>query len=76
MLKSDLIKFVKRSGKLVNKSAIKNEDEDKTKNLLSKMHDANLTLLAIKLGKIHGEVLKYVAPYFNLNVDNISDESA
>lgn len=73
IIKDKLIKFVNKSGKIINKSKIDNEDE--TKNILSKMHDANLALLAIKLGKIHSEVLKYIAPYFNLSIDNVSNES-
>jgi transcriptional regulator of NAD metabolism len=72
IIKDRLIKFVNKSGNLINKSKIK--DENETKNLLSKMHDANLALLSIKLGKIHSEVLKQIAPYFNLSIDNIGDE--
>ncbi len=34
------------------------------------MHDANLALLAIKLGKIHSEILRYIALYFNFNIDD------
>ena len=73
IIKDKLIKYVKSSGNLINKSKIK--DEDKTKNLLSKMHDANLALLEIKLGKIHIEILKQIAPYFNLNIANIYDDT-
>ena len=65
IIKDRLIKFVNKSGKIINE----------TKNILSKMHDANLALLSIKLGKIHVEVLKQIAPYFNLNVGNLSDDS-
>jgi hypothetical protein len=38
------------------------------------MQDINLTLLTIKQQKIHVDILKYVAPYFNLNI-NVIDES-
>ena len=72
IIKDKLIKYVKRSGNLINKSKIK--DEEETKSLLSKMHDANLALLEIKLGKIHIEVLKQIAPYFNLSIGNIESE--
>ena len=37
------------------------------------MQEANLALLTIKLKKIHTEILKYVAPYFNLNVENTNN---
>jgi hypothetical protein len=72
IVKDKLIKYVKKSGNLINKSKI--NDEDEIKYLLSKMHDANLALLSIKLGKIHSEVLKQIAPYFNLNIDDIGYE--
>jgi hypothetical protein len=73
IIKDRLIKFVNKSGKIINKSKI---DENETKNILSKMHDANLALLAIKLGKLHAEVLRQIAPYFNLNIGNLSDDSS
>jgi hypothetical protein len=74
-----MTKYVRKLGKKVDAMAIK--DEEKTKDTLSKMHEANLTLLTIKLGKIHGEILKQIAPYFNLSVDsttcnNDSDQSS
>lgn len=34
------------------------------------MQESNLTILTIKLGKIHNEILKYIAPYFNLAIGN------
>jgi hypothetical protein len=73
IIKDKLVKFVNKSGKIINKSKIDNEDE--TKNILTKMHDANLALLEIKLGKIHSEVLRQIAPYFNLNIENVSMSS-
>ena len=60
IIKKRLIKFVNKSGKIINE----------TKDILSKMHDANLALLAIKLGKIHSEILRYIAPHFNFNIDD------
>ena len=66
IIKDKLIKYVNMSGKLVNKS-IKNGKN--TENILARMHDANLVLVAIKLGKIHSEILRHIAPYLNLNID-------
>ena len=40
------------------------------------MHDANLALLSIKLGKIHTEVLKQIAPYFNFNIGSVESNNS
>jgi hypothetical protein len=63
-------KYVKKMSK---KSMLNDFEESKIKNSLSQMQEANLTLLTIKLRKIHIEILKYVAPYFNLNINTIDD---
>lgn len=68
IIKNKLTKYVSKSGKQIDKSMI--EDENDVKEVLSQMHEANLTLLTIKLGKIHDEILKQIAPYFNLIIDD------
>jgi hypothetical protein len=68
IIRDKLMSYVSKSGKKVNRLTDKSENEEEIKDLLSKMHDANLAILAIKLGKIDGEILKYIAPYFNLTV--------
>jgi hypothetical protein len=76
IIKSKLSMYVNKSGKKIDKSMI--QDEEETKEVLSKMHDANLAILTFKLGKIHGEILKQIAPHFNLDVEttiNNSDDS-
>lgn len=65
--------------KISRKDVLNGMEENKIKSTLMTMQNINLTLLTIKLRKIHTEILKYVAPYFNLNVNNvstISDESS
>jgi hypothetical protein len=70
IIKHKLTAYVNKSAKMVNKLTDQSENEEDIKDLLSKMHDANLAILAIKLGKIDGEILKYIAPHFNLNIEN------
>ena len=73
-----LIEYNDECATLVNKMSRKitldNEEESQIRNALLSMQEINLTLLTIKLRKIHNEILKYVAPYFNLDVKNIEDE--
>lgn len=52
------------------------DEENMIRNALTSMQEINLTLLTIKLKKIHNEILKYVAPYFNLDVKNIEDDDS
>lgn len=72
-IKTLLMEYVFDCGNKINKITSKHKleeiEENKTRSLLSQMQEANLTILTIKLGKIHGEILKYIAPYFNLKVD-------
>jgi len=58
---------------ITNKYNLQNEEENEIKNKLSIMQEINSTLITIKLGKIHMDILKYVAPYFNLNFSNVDD---
>jgi hypothetical protein len=74
-----LIKYNTKCGKIVNKlskktSSLSFSEDNKIRNNLSSMQEINLTLLTIKLKKIHTEILKYVAPYFNLNMNTIDLE--
>jgi hypothetical protein len=55
---------------ITKKSNLDGDEESEIKNILAVMQEINLTLLTIKLRKIHMDILKYVAPYFNLNVNN------
>lgn len=59
--------------KVSRKTILGNNEENKIKNILSLMQDISLFLITIKLRKIHNEILKYVAPYFNLNVNNVDN---
>ena len=60
--------------KMSKRTVLDYEEENEIKKMLASMQEINITLLTIKLRKIHGEILKYVAPFFNLTVGNI-DES-
>jgi hypothetical protein len=60
--------------KMSKRTVLDYEEENEIKKMLAAMQEINITLLTIKLRKIHGEILKYVAPFFNLTVGNI-DES-
>lgn len=53
---------------ITKKSDLDLIEESNIKTMLSTMQNINMLLITIKLRKIHDEVLKYVAPYFNLNV--------
>lgn len=68
IIKDRLVSYINKSGKIVNKSTNK-FSEDKIKDILDKMHEANLIIFTIKLGKVNNEILKYIAPYFNLSID-------
>lgn len=59
--------FISESSKVINKLINNGRD---TETILLKMKDANLALLTIKLGKIHCDVLRHIAPYFNLKIDD------
>ena len=61
--------------KMSKKNKLDNEEESQIRSALTSMQEINLTLLTIKLRKIHNEILKYVAPYFNLDVKNVEDET-
>jgi hypothetical protein len=62
--------YIRNTGR---RSKLDDSEELKIKEMLLFMQETNLTLLTIKLKKIHIEILKYVAPHFNLNVNNIDD---
>ena len=72
IVKDRLIAFVDELGKMVSKSI---KECRNTENILSKMHDVNVLLVEIKLGKMRMEILRNIAPYFNLSVD-MSDDSS
>jgi hypothetical protein len=78
-IKVSLSDYITKCGKKINritsKSILSDDEENITKELLLKMQEANLTLLTIKLAKIHSEILKYIAPFFNLNIDDHSKNS-
>ena len=74
-----LTKYNTKCGKFVNKlskktSALNTTEENEIRSKLLTMQEINLTILTIKLRKIHTEILKYVAPYFNLNMSFIDLE--
>ena len=76
-----LTKYNTRCGKFVNKlskktSALNATEENEIRGKLLSMQEINLTILTIKLRKIHMEILKYVAPYFNLNMNSIDLDSS
>lgn len=75
IIKDKLSTYISKSGKHVDKLTKYSEDEENIKDILSKMHDANLAILTIKLGKMDNEILKYIAPYFNLSVENILEDT-
>ena len=62
-----------RVRKITNKCNLQNAEENEIKSKLLIMQEINSTLVTIKLGKIHADILKYVAPYFNLNFSNIDE---
>jgi hypothetical protein len=71
-----LIDYIDECGAYVRKSSIKSHltpsGENKIKYTLSQMQEANMTILTINLRKIHVGILKYIAPYFNLDISKIT----
>lgn len=77
-IKNLLIKYNEKCGEKVrniSKQLIMNyEEENKVRTLLALMQETNLALLTINLEKIHTEILKYVAPHFNLDINKMDDD--
>ena len=71
-----LIEYIDECGAYMRKSSTKSHlttsDENKIKYTLSQMQEANMTILTINLRKIHVSILKYIAPYFNLDISKIT----
>lgn len=66
--------FVKECNKNVqNIDTLNPEIEYETREILRNMEKANSVIMNIKLKKISMEILKYIAPYFNLKLDQLDD---
>ena len=65
-----LKKFIKDCHENIQKIEKLNDDvECDTKETLKNMENANSVIMTIKLKKNNTEILKYIAPHFNLKID-------
>ena len=71
IIKEKMREYIKKE-KLEDTEIRDDEMEDITIRL-GQMQNAGELIRLINLSKLDGKVLKYVAPYFNLNIDNLSD---
>lgn len=73
IIKNKLRKYVKY--KILEESNVKNKNVDDVVIKFKNMHIANELIKMINSDKYNRKVLKYVAPYFNLNIDDPDSES-
>ena len=59
----------------LEESEIRDEEIEDITTRLSNMQLAGELIRSINLNKYDGKILKYVAPYFNLNIDESNDSS-
>jgi hypothetical protein len=68
-VKNILQEYIKKCGKIVRKiNVCDTEEELSGKTTLSNMQKCNEIIMKINLKTIEKEVLRYLAPYFNLNI--------
>jgi hypothetical protein len=73
IIKEKMRKYIK--SERLEESEIRDEEMEDITTRLSNMQLAGELIRLINLNKYDAKVLKYVTPYFNLNVDNTSDDS-
>ena len=63
--------FINECHQEIKDGNLDNELEINVINTLESMEKANSIIMAIKLKKLGTEILKYIAPYFDLKIDQI-----
>ncbi len=73
IIKEKMKEYIKNGG--LEESEIRDEEMDNITSRLANMQLAGELIRLINLNKYDAKVLKYVTPYFNLNIDELSNNS-
>ncbi len=73
IIKEKMKEYIKNER--LGESEIRDDEMEDVALKLANMQLAGELIRMINLNKYHKKVLKYVAPYFNLNIDESSDDS-